>query len=174
MISGRTIQGSTSSLVSALSRRRSGRTWIRDTSLRATLRRNLVLAVSFTELPIPSMYLVEDSGVYIYLLFIVRGTHLLFPLVDGVSWNLMNDLWKFDLFSGNWSWLGGSALPGQPGTYGVKREASLQNLPGGRHYANMITDDQGSNVYLFGGRGHGSWVSEGIPYRWISEIFLTR
>jgi len=62
----------------------------------------------------------------------------------------MNDLWKFS--GGEWTWMGGSTLGGQNGTYGALNLPSPNNIPGGRFDAASWTDASG-DFWLFGGNG---------------------
>jgi hypothetical protein len=59
-----------------------------------------------------------------------------------------NDLWKFS--GGEWTWMGGSSVGGQPGTYGTLGTPAAGNVPGGRVNAATWTDAHG-NLWLFGG-----------------------
>jgi hypothetical protein len=61
-----------------------------------------------------------------------------------------NDLWK--LSNGEWTWMGGSTLPNQPGAYGMLGIAAPGNIPGARQNAVSWTDKQGT-FWLFGGIG---------------------
>ncbi|MGD2055534.1 MAG: hypothetical protein PVJ15_01915 [Gammaproteobacteria bacterium] len=60
----------------------------------------------------------------------------------------LNDLWKFD--GTNWTWIGGSDVANDPGTYGMQGVADPDNLPGGRMGAAAWQDSAG-NLWLFGG-----------------------
>jgi hypothetical protein len=67
---------------------------------------------------------------------------------------ILNDLWKFNPSTKQWTWMGGSStVPNandcQPGIYGTQGVASANNVPGGRSYAASWTDANG-NVWLFG------------------------
>ena len=68
----------------------------------------------------------------------------------------LNDLWKFDLSTNEWTWMGGSAISncngecGQSGIYGAEGIPSAANVPGGRSMASGWTDSNG-NFWLFGG-----------------------
>jgi N-acetylneuraminic acid mutarotase len=64
----------------------------------------------------------------------------------------LNDLWNFDTTTQEWTWIGGSNLVSQGGTYGTKGTPSSQNLPGSRNSAASWTDGSG-NFWLFGGLG---------------------
>jgi N-acetylneuraminic acid mutarotase len=61
---------------------------------------------------------------------------------------LLNDLWEFS--NGQWTWMGGSNQPGQPGVYGTQGTPSSANIPGARSGATAWTDSSG-NVWLFSG-----------------------
>lgn len=64
--------------------------------------------------------------------------------------NVRNDLWKYNIASGNWTWMSGSNVTNQTGVYGTKGVPSLNNVPGAR--SNMISwiDNTGA-LYLMGG-----------------------
>jgi Kelch motif len=59
------------------------------------------------------------------------------------------DLWKYS--AGEWTWVGGSSVVNQPGTYGNQGEAAPGNNPGARYFALGWTDASG-NFWLFGGQ----------------------
>jgi hypothetical protein len=69
---------------------------------------------------------------------------------------LMNDLWVYD--GKFWTWMAGSTLPNQLGSYGEKGVASSSNVPGGREAAVCWRDNDG-NLWLFSGSG----FSENLP-----------
>jgi N-acetylneuraminic acid mutarotase len=71
----------------------------------------------------------------------------------------LNDLWKYSASSGEWSWMGGSNLDNQPGTYGTQGMAAPGNVPGARENAVGWIDAAG-NLWLFGG---GAYNSGGGP-----------
>lgn len=81
---------------------------------------------------------------------------------------LLNDLWKFDPSTAQWTWMGGSntvgsACPsadlafvcGTAGTYGTQGATAPGNLPGSRDGSATWTDNSG-NFWLFGGDGFDS------------------
>jgi N-acetylneuraminic acid mutarotase len=70
----------------------------------------------------------------------------------------LNDLWKYS--AGEWTWMGGSNLPNQLGTYGTQGTAASGNIPGARVEAVNWTDAAG-NLWLFGGYGFGSSAGSG-------------
>ncbi len=92
---------------------------------------------------------------------------------DGVgNSGVLNDLWKFNPATSEWTWMAGSSTIGsncpatnsvkncgQPGVYGTKGKAASGNTPGGRETAVAWTDKSG-NLWLFGGSGIdavGNW-----------------
>jgi N-acetylneuraminic acid mutarotase len=66
---------------------------------------------------------------------------------------LLNDLWKFN--GSEWTWMSGSKLQGQIGTYGTLGTASPRNVPGSRTKPVTWADAAG-NLWLFGGEGNDS------------------
>lgn len=67
--------------------------------------------------------------------------------------DLLNDLWKYDLTTGLWTWMKGGNSSGDYSTqYGVKGVADAGNNPGPRRYA-ITWIDGSDNLWLFGGEG---------------------
>ncbi|WP_339792194.1 kelch repeat-containing protein [uncultured Imperialibacter sp.] len=62
----------------------------------------------------------------------------------------LNDLWKYNSQTGNWTWMGGEDYKGVGGTYGTLGEGSTSNMPGSRANAVTWTDSNG-DFWLFGG-----------------------
>jgi N-acetylneuraminic acid mutarotase len=78
---------------------------------------------------------------------------------------LLNDLWKFNPSTNQWTWMGGSSKAlytayGSPGVYGTQGVASAANVPGGRWVSGGWTDSSG-NLWLFGGEGYDSVGARG-------------
>ena len=67
----------------------------------------------------------------------------------------LNDLWKYNIESGYWTWVLGDTLGNQAGIYGIKGIASQSNIPGARRLSTLNVDSNGE-VWLFGGRGYDS------------------
>src|SRR5690606_24652687 len=65
----------------------------------------------------------------------------------------LNDLWKYDMTTGHWTWMHGSKLANQFGVYGTMGQPHSSNTPGARgmHMAWMDKDD---NIWIFGGNGY--------------------
>ncbi|HQQ94962.1 MAG TPA: kelch repeat-containing protein [Bacteroidia bacterium] len=64
----------------------------------------------------------------------------------------LNDLWKYDPLSNNWTWMKGGTGVSQAGTYGTQGVAAIANVPGSREGAVSWADASG-NLWLFGGYG---------------------
>lgn len=91
----------------------------------------------------------------------------------------LNDLWKYS--SGEWTWMGGSNIIQQPGTYGTVSKPAPGNFPGARQSAVSWTTPDGS-FWLFGGFGFDStpapnpvfgdlndlWKFSGGQWTWIA------
>jgi hypothetical protein len=65
----------------------------------------------------------------------------------------LNDLWKYA--AGQWTWMGGSNVANQKGTYGTLGTPAPGNVPGARKSAVTWIDASG-NLWLFGGGGYDS------------------
>ncbi|HEY3973142.1 MAG TPA: kelch repeat-containing protein [Candidatus Sulfotelmatobacter sp.] len=65
---------------------------------------------------------------------------------------VLSDLWKFNIGSGQWIWVGGSEIAAEPGVYGTLGVGASTNLPGSRKGPVVWTDSIG-NFWLFGGIG---------------------
>jgi N-acetylneuraminic acid mutarotase len=71
----------------------------------------------------------------------------------------LNDLWKFALSTEQWTWMSGSNIAGQSGTYGTLGSPSSSNIPGGRQ-SEVAWIDSSGNLWLFGGYGYDSTGDE--------------
>ncbi len=72
----------------------------------------------------------------------------------------LNDLWKYDIATGLWTWMGGSSLINQLGDYGVKGIFSTTNIPVSQYYSTSWVDNDGS-FWLFGGYGYSPDIAHG-------------
>jgi N-acetylneuraminic acid mutarotase len=91
----------------------------------------------------------------------------------------LNDLWKFNPVTSEWTWMGGSSTVGvkggQPGVYGKLGVAAAGNAPGSRDSAVGWADKSGY-FWLFGGIGYDAsgnygelndlWVFSPTTNRW--------
>ncbi len=88
---------------------------------------------------------------------------------------LLNDLWTYNLSTGQWTWIAGSKLANQSGTYGTKGTGSGSTTPGGRQESTAWVDSTG-NFWIFGGYdldAHGNpdalndlWEFTGSDWIW--------
>lgn len=75
--------------------------------------------------------------------------------------NYLNDLWEYDIGTGQWTWVAGPSTANPPvALYGLQGVSAPNNLPGPREGASSWTDSSG-NLWLFGGYGDNSDAS---PY----------
>jgi len=88
----------------------------------------------------------------------------------------LNDFWKYS--KGEWTWMGGSKVNGQGGTYGAQGSAAAGNAPGARD-APVGWIDAAGNFWLFGGEGFGNdaihagylndlWKYSGGEWTWVN------
>ncbi len=96
----------------------------------------------------------------------------------------LNDLWKFNPTSKEWTWVAGpdtsstASLSGATGIYGSLGTAASGNIPGAREDAVTGTDASG-NLWLFGGYGYDSagtsgdlndlWKFDPVAQEWTWE-----
>jgi N-acetylneuraminic acid mutarotase len=73
----------------------------------------------------------------------------------------LNDLWRYNPSTNQWTWMGGSRQGDAAGEYGTQGTAAAANVPGARLGAVSWTDGSG-NFWLFGGRGHDSNGTIGV------------
>ncbi len=65
----------------------------------------------------------------------------------------LNDLWKYDIKNGTWTWLRGSDIGDVIGNYGVKGQINQGTIPGVRARSIGWADPEG-NLWFFGGAGY--------------------
>ncbi|MGO9317420.1 MAG: kelch repeat-containing protein [Terracidiphilus sp.] len=73
----------------------------------------------------------------------------------------LNDLWKFNPTSKQWTWVSGNSMANATGVYGTQGTASASNVPGGRTTAVSWIDSSG-NYWLFGGDGYDAFGNLGV------------
>jgi N-acetylneuraminic acid mutarotase len=66
------------------------------------------------------------------------------------NYGTLNDLWKFDISTNNWTWVKGNHYAGNRGAYGDQGVSSPSNLPASRSSA-VTWQDANQNLWLFGG-----------------------
>ncbi len=69
------------------------------------------------------------------------------------TYGFLNDMWKWNPSTSQWTWMGGFNAVNQWGNYGTIGSPSSSNLPGSRGYAVTWTDNSGY-LWMFGGYGY--------------------
>jgi uncharacterized repeat protein (TIGR03803 family) len=86
----------------------------------------------------------------------------------------LNDLWRWD--GTNWTWVSGSSVGNQVGSYGIQGMPGATNIPGSRGYA-VSWKDSSDDLWLFGGGGYSAsgqgvlndlWKWDGANWTWVS------
>jgi hypothetical protein len=66
----------------------------------------------------------------------------------------VNDLWQFNIATGQWSFISGDTSVIAPSKFGAMGIPSLSNAPAARQYHGMISSPIMNSIFLFGGRGY--------------------
>lgn len=69
----------------------------------------------------------------------------------------LNDLWKYDVSTNEWTWVNGDNITGQTTVYGTQGVASSTNKPGIRMYGGSWVDNN-NNLWFFGGGSTTSFL----------------
>ena len=75
-----------------------------------------------------------------------------------------NDLWEYEVETGNWRWIKGSNSTNQSGSYGTRGTAAAANTPGARYRSKSW--ESGGKFFLFGGHGYGTSSSGKLNDLW--------
>ncbi len=73
----------------------------------------------------------------------------------------LNDLWRYEISAGEWTWVKGTPFNNKFGVYGTKGTAANGNYPGAR-VRSIKWRDLNGNLWLFGGYGYGASGGEGF------------
>jgi hypothetical protein len=79
---------------------------------------------------------------------------------------LLNDLWKYNIASQQWTWVSGGGATGladQTGVYGKQMTAGAGNIPGSRWGAVSFVDSS-NNLWVSTGWGYGSALAQSTGY----------
>jgi gliding motility-associated-like protein len=71
----------------------------------------------------------------------------------GGATNYINDLWKFNPLTTEWTWMKGTSLPAQVSNYGVLGVPNIANAPGYNALGCATCVDLEGNLWMFGGIG---------------------
>lgn len=63
----------------------------------------------------------------------------------------LNDLWKYNISTNEWTWMKGSSSRNSAGYYGVLLVTNILNNPKSRHETSVTWTDKNGNLWLFGG-----------------------
>jgi hypothetical protein len=90
-----------------------------------------------------------------------------------VPTGFLNDVWEYDLKTGQWIWWKGSTDVNQAGTYITSPVNFFQlnyanNKVGARRGAAHWLPDQRGYVYVFGGEGYST---SGGPYGHLNDVW---
>ncbi len=77
-----------------------------------------------------------------------------------------NDLWRYNIATGMWTWMSGSTGVNAPGVYGTLGQEAQANAPGARSAAAAWIDASG-NFWLFGGTGYGASAQGMLNDLWM-------
>lgn len=72
---------------------------------------------------------------------------------SGATQSQLNDMWKYDVSTGNWTWITGDSSRNKNGIYDTKGVAAASNKPGAR-YSPLSWQDVNGLFYLMGGHGY--------------------
>lgn len=75
--------------------------------------------------------------------------------------NIINDLWKYNIATNEWTWMKGSNIVLQSGVYGTLGVPNINNTPGCRYETCASWTDGNGNLWFFGGYGKGSGSTNG-------------
>ena len=78
----------------------------------------------------------------------------------------LNDLWRYDPDTNQWTWMSGSKTRDQVGIYGIKGIPDAANVPGARSNSVAWAGSAG-NLWLFGGSGYDSASVNG----WLNDLW---
>lgn len=78
---------------------------------------------------------------------------------------ILNDLWRYDIATNQWTWMGGESYPNTSGNYGIKFVAANTNQPGARFSASAW-QDKDNNFWLFGGFGSAATSAGNLNDLW--------
>ncbi len=72
---------------------------------------------------------------------------------DETTEGILNDIWKYNPVTNNWTWMNGDSIIEQTAVYGIKGVAHESNKPGAR-YVSSSWKDENDVFWLFGGYGY--------------------
>lgn len=81
---------------------------------------------------------------------------------DDINSNIgtLNDLWKYNIATNEWTWMAGSTTCNNVGSYGTILVPSSTNNPPSRNETNASWVDDNGNLWIFGGVKNGGGFSD--------------
>lgn len=81
----------------------------------------------------------------------IKGTLLMMMFLFECLLGYMNDLWSYNIATDEWTWLSGSDIRNQQGTYGIKNSPQASNMPPNRIGFGMTIRPETNTIYVSGG-----------------------
>lgn len=79
----------------------------------------------------------------------------------------LNDMWRYNTSTNQWTWINGSNMIDQLGTYGTLGQPAASNQPGGRE-SHHLWIDANATMWMFGGFGY---VGSGQFANQVSDLW---
>ena len=91
-------------------------------------------------------------------------------MMGGKDYNnaYLNDMWKYNVVTNQWTWVRGANVPGSSGSYGTLCVSSPSNDPSARDENRMCWVDSCGNFWMFGGFNG----TTGINDLWFYDVQL--
>ncbi|HET6992998.1 MAG TPA: kelch repeat-containing protein, partial [Bacteroidia bacterium] len=83
----------------------------------------------------------------------------------------LNDLWKFDIITGEWTWMKGANTINAAGSYGTIGIASMSNEPQSRDECSVAWTSQSGDLWLFGGQGTTGYLNDVWRYSLTTNMW---
>lgn len=103
------------------------------------------------------------------------GSGNLWLFGGSVNQNISNDLWRYNIASNQWTWMGGANTPSQSAVHGTQAVPATTNIPGAS-YNFSSWKDPGGNFWLYDGI-NGTEIWKYIPstgqWAWMSGTITT-
>lgn len=84
----------------------------------------------------------------------------------GSTEGILNDLWKYNTVTNEWTWINGDNDINQVAVYGTKTITNATNKPGARYVSTSWQDATGK-VWMFGGYGYDETFAGNLNDMWI-------
>ncbi|HYV91479.1 MAG TPA: kelch repeat-containing protein [Chitinophagales bacterium] len=83
----------------------------------------------------------------------------------------LNDLWRYNPSTNEWTWMKGSNQADQIGTFGTITVPNVNNIPSAREETNGAWTDKNNNLWLFGGLGNSNKYNDVWKYDVHTNLF---